>query len=222
MNNSRLQWLLLWARCLAVLVIIQWMCVSVETSSRPIDAWSKSVDAALRRHASWERDVKRRASFERHRRDTGRYIDDTAHIVDVQEYYRIAFEEGWKEPKGEKEKYDLLNALEALIQREDVYNGGNPVIAQDAAAQLGAHSKPIRGRYIVLFQSSDADDYLLDRTIAILQKAHLESKGRIRASDMHPLRHVGKGFTATLNSKAVELVSSCHCELVELFHFFPL
>lgn len=58
-----------------------------------------------------------------------------------------------------------------------------------------------------MFQSDAAGDYLLDRTMAIMQKAHRQSKGRIRASDMHPLRHVGKGFTATLNSKAVELMA---------------
>ena len=194
MNNLRSQWFL----SLAVAVVIQLLVVaSVVTSSRFERERPEDVEVTLR-HATWERLVKRSASVERHRRSTGRrYIDDTSHIVNVQDYYRSVFSEGWEEPKGEKEQYDLLYSLEAIIQDEDRGNS--------ESTSLGVHSKPIKGRYLVMFQSK-ADDYVLDKTMAILQKAHRSSRGRIRASDLHPLRHVGKGFAATLNYKAVKLV----------------
>ncbi len=195
MNNSGRNWLQLWSTGLAILIAVQ---LTVVSSSSDMEDWSENVD----KHVRWERHVRARASLERHRRNAGvHYIDDTAHIVDIQDYYRSVFSEGWEEPQGEKEKYELLNSLEAIIQQED----SGRAVAQDAV-RLGAHSKPIKGRYIVMFQSDAAGDYLLDRTMAIMQRAHRQSQGRIRASDMHALRHVGKGFTATLNSKAVELV----------------
>jgi len=207
MNNPRPQWFVVWASSLALAVVIQLLFVSAVTSTRSVRERPEDADVTAK-HARWERHVKRSASVERHRRSTGRrYIDDTSHIVNVQEYYRTAFSEGWDEPKGEKEKYDLLNSLEAIIQEDDRYRDS---IRDQSASQFGVHSKPIKGRYLVMFQSN-AGDYVLDKTIAILQRAHRSSRGRIRASDMHPLRHVGKGFAATLNYKAVKLVGYFSC-----------
>ena len=135
--------------------------------------------------------------------------DDTSDIVNIQEYYRSVFEHGWDNYRtNEKELYALLSALTSVAQQDVLSGDVNTVSLQESAKEaleLGLHSKPIRGRYIIMFQS-DADDYLLDRTIKVLERAHFESKGGIRASDMHPLRHVGKGLTVTLNSLALELV----------------
>lgn len=205
MNNSRPTWIGSLLICLLVLC----SRTLVESSSQPLEDWISSVEKASS-HRHWERIVKRRASHERtfySRQDK----DDTSHIVNVQDYYRSVFAQGWDTIKSnEKELYDLLNTLETIVQQENVYsNGRNAASIQESAMealQLGVHTKPIRGRYMVLFQSSGADDYLLDRTMKILERAHRESRGRVRASDMHPIRHIGKGFTATLNSKALELV----------------
>lgn len=192
-----------------LICFLQCFCTATEGSPRPLEDWIGSVEKAYN-HRHWERIVKRRAFHER-RFSSRQDRDDTSHIVNIQDYYRSVFAQGWDETKtNEKELYDLLSALTAVVEQENVYsNGGNAASIQESAVEaleLGARSKPIRGRYIVMFQSNDADDYLLDRTMKVLERAHYESKGRIRASDMHPLRNVGKGFTATLNSKALDLV----------------
>ena len=141
-------------------------------------------EGKVENHEHWERIVRRSA---RGWYDPF-YLDDTAHIVDVQDYYRLVLDNDWEE---------------ADIQ-------GNRVQAQELNAKAYSSieiSKPIPGRYIVMLQTY-SDDYILDRTIAILQQAHTESEGRIRAEHITPFRSIGSGFTATMNSKAVELV--CH------------
>ena len=104
----------------------------------------------------------------------------------------------------------MLTTLENVVAQG--YGRGNledkVVLSQSLkdTMQFGTHTKQIRGRYIVMLQDG-TNDYTLDRTMAILSKANQDSNRKIRASDMHALRYAGKGFTATLNSKAVELVS---------------
>jgi hypothetical protein len=171
----------------------------------PVDVndWAASIDEASS-HDHWERIVKRSAHY--HSR-YGDAFDETAHIVNVQEYYRSVFSEGWEEyGNREKELFSLLNKLEAVVDQG--YDNRNRVSSQgvENPIEFGLHTKPIPGRYIVMFQSG-ADDYTLDRTIAVMQRANLASNMKIRATDMSALRYVGKGFTATLNKKAVQLVS---------------
>jgi serine protease len=77
--------------------------------------------------------------------------------------------------------------------------------AQNKDVYVKEMQKQIPGRYIVMLDSS-ADGPMLDKTIAILQQAHRESEGRIRADHITPMRNLGVGFTATMNSKTVELM----------------
>jgi subtilisin family serine protease len=88
------------------------------------------------------------------------------------------------------------------------FHGDTAAVQEGAAAPENGKDleKPIPGRYIVMLDSA-ADDRTLDRTIAILQRAHAESGGRIRADHITPIRNLGSGFTATMNSKAVELMN---------------
>ena len=118
------------------------------------------------------------------------YLDDTAHITSVQDYYRHILESGWEEAEN-----DLKFYYQVQTQRIE------------KAYLTMEISKPIPGRYIVMLQSH-SDETILDRTITILQQAHTESEGRIRAEHITPMRSIGPGFTATMNSKAVELVSA--------------
>jgi hypothetical protein len=153
------------------------------------DLWEELTEGGGRAsdHEHWERIV-RRSSLEWY---DPYYEDDTQHIVDVQDYYRYVLEQDWyAEPQQ-----DLLASNwggdQARIQVEDDY----------------IHmEKPIPGRYIVLLDST-ADVETLDKTVAVLQRAHTESEGRIRAEHITPIRNLGVGFMATMNSKAVELVS---------------
>lgn len=129
----------------------------------------------------------------------GSYSDDVAHSVDVQQYYRQIFEEGWDEPGPEQPSTKLLHADGRVLTNEQQQAGTNRV----------AHSKlrkKIPGRYIVIFLEA-ADNDVVDHTIVKLQQLHWNSNQQVRAADFSPLRHVRKGFIATLNSRAVELVS---------------
>lgn len=165
-------------------------------------------------HDQWERTVRQTA-------ETAWYDDqdDAAHIVDLQEYYRRIFEEGWDEPVSAQEISErdqlvqLLHAVQAAAAQGKVLTDAEKTRVAEEALRLVYPSvgvaknlyKKIRGRYIVMLQSK-ADDYTLDRTIEILQEAHRTSEHRVRVQDITPFRHIGKGFTATMNSKAVELV----------------
>ncbi len=154
-------------------------------------------------HEHWEHIVRRRSIsslFE------NQDIDETSHIVDLQEYYRESLDQGWDE--HDKELMHLLQLLEKVTAQGSVSDEDRASIQdQSHMLEVKVDSKPIRGRFIVMLQS-DADDYTLDRTIQVLNKANKESNQRIRASEIEPLRHL-KAFVATLNSKTLALVSVC-------------
>ncbi len=202
MRFSRLVWEVSFLLCL-----LHQSCVLGGASALPLGEWVASVEKASN-HRHWEHIVRRSAYHARYNSD--HVVDDTAHIVNVQEYYQSIFSEGWDNYRdNEKELFNMLNALENVVAqgygRETLEN---TVTSQDVkhAMEFGTHTKPIPGRYIVMFQAG-TDDYTLDRTMAIMTKANRDSNRKVRASDMNALRYAGKGFTATLNSKAVELVS---------------
>lgn len=195
MNSARVFYKVLFLLCLHY-------CCLLGAAALPIKDWERTVEKASS-HDHWEHIVKRSAFYSRHD-DT---IDDTAHIVNIQEYYRTVFSEGWGNYEdNERKLFKLLNQLEEVVGQSNRPHSDR-VSSQSAenTMEYGLHMKPIRGRYIVMFQS-DADDYTLDRTMAVLQRANLASNMKIRATDLSPLRYVGKGFTATLNKKAVQLV----------------
>ena len=143
-------------------------------------------------HDHWERIVRRSVDWY-----DPYYRDDTLHIVNVQEYYRNVLEEQeWTDDR------QMEHELASLMH---YWNFGKQADVEVDSINMKDLQKPIPGRYIVMLDSS-ADSYTLDKTIAILQHAHTESEGRIRADHITPMRNLGLGFTATMNSKTVELV----------------
>lgn len=163
-------------------------------------------------HDHWEHIVRRRSIMSRF---DVRQEDEASHIVNVQEYYRNVLEQDWPNYRdNERELFNLLHKLEVVSMQRDMTDDQKASIQEQTAKvlELGVHSKPIKGRYIVMLQQ-DANDYVLDRTVAILEKANADSNQRVRATDFTKLRNVGKGFLATMNSKTVDLVSTCilHC-----------
>lgn len=197
----------------AALLCLQQCCVlsaPPQQGSQPqLEEWASKVEKASS-HKHWEHIVRRSAYSSRFNYND--VIDDTAHIVDVQDYYRSVLEQGWDEYSGhEKELFDLLNTLERVVDQSYSRPGLDRVMSQSVqnALSFGVHSKPIPGRYMVMFQTGTSD-YTLDRTMAVMKNANLQSGQRVRATDMTPVRHAGRGFIATLNKKAVELVSVCH------------
>ena len=160
------------------------------------DLWTELTEGEgkAENHEHWERIVRRSA---RGWYDPF-YFDDTAHIVNVQDYYRHVLDNDWEEEQ------EL-----AYLMRQPWNMYGERAETQDLNSKAGSTveiTKRIPGRYIVMLQTN-SDDYILDRTIDILHQAHAESGGRIRADHITPLRNIGPGFTATMNSKTVELVS---------------
>lgn len=172
------------------------------TAALPLDSSEGMADS----HEHWEHIVRRRsvsALFESHD-----VLDETSHIVDLQEYYRESLDQGWDE--HDKELMRLLQILERVTSQGRVSDEDRASIQDEShMLEVKVDSKPIRGRFIVLLQS-DADNYALDRTIQVLSKANEQSKQRIRASEIEALRHL-KGFIATLNSKTLALVGVCVC-----------
>ena len=159
-------------------------------------------------HEHWEHIVKRRSAyslFEPYE------VDEASHIVNVQDYYKETFEQGWDGYRdNEKDLFNLLKTLETAVSQDKPLSKLDKATIQKQTAhvlEFSVHSKPIRGRYMVMLQP-DADDYILDRTVEVLTKANKDSEQRVRASDIHKLRNVGKVFVATLNSKTLDLVSS--------------
>ena len=154
------------------------------------DIWIEFIEGEgkAENHEHWERIVRR--SWAPAGWHDPFYPDDTAHITNVQDYYRHVLESGWEGAENELKYYHQ-------VQMQKIHK----------ACLTMEISKPIPGRYIVMLRSH-SDDTLLDRTIATLQQAHTESEGRIRTEHITPMRSIGPGFTATMNSKAVKLVSA--------------
>lgn len=158
-------------------------------------------------HEHWEHIVRRRSIMSRF--DTRDVSDEASHIVNVQEYYREVLEQDWPGYRdNERDLFNLLHKLEEVSMQKYLSDDEKANIQEQTAKVLetGVYSKPIKGRYMVMFKP-EANDYVLDRTVEILRKANKDSNQRVRATDISTLRHVGKGFIATMNGKTVELVS---------------
>lgn len=152
-------------------------------------------------HDEWEMIVRRSADW-----NDPYYEDDTQHIANVQEYYRYVLEEQeWEEEEREHQQ-ELAQLMHSIFNNRFGGQGGQATVQEGERRQEYRDiQKPIPGRYIVMLDSN-ANSETLDRTVAVLQRTNSESEGRIRAEHITPMRNLG-GFTATMNSKAVELVS---------------
>ena len=188
MRLSREVWV---SVAVCVLCLQQWC---VDSLSSPVEDRAGKVRKASS-HSHWEHLVRKTTRLALHN-SANLQDDDTAHILDVQDYYRTQLSQGWDNHASPEDRATIQGNL-ATIQSL------SPPATEHGSS---SHTKPIKGRYIVMLQSG-TDDSTLDKTMAMLRKANRLSKERVRATDMSPLRHVGKGFTATLNKKAVELVS---------------
>ena len=162
-----------WTFCAIAIALL---CAHVTIAGRGVRA--VPIDGKAESHEHWEHIVRRSAAenWDPH------YVDDTAHIVNVQEYYRDIF--------TDVSNNDVHTELQAY---------------HESKVNVGPRERRIKGRYIVMF-TPDASDYVLDRTIEVLEKVNIETEQRLRATDITPFRYVQKGFTATLNSKTVEAV----------------
>lgn len=181
-----------------ILTLLALLCVNAAHAG-----YALPVEKRAASHEHWEHIAKR--SVEAARLDDS-YEDDTAHIVNIQDYYRQVFHGGWEDYRDrEQELVEELHYLQNAVDQGRKLTSSERIQIQEETARLNTYQKRIQGRYIVLFHPA-TDDYVLDRTVEILQKANRESNQRLRATDISTLRHIRKGFTATLNSKTVQLV----------------
>ena len=183
-------------------VLLVWglLCAAGGTSA------SKKVET----HEHWEHLVKRAAETPRN----GRYPDDeTAHIIDIQQYYRDIFEGRWKEDPDHlsPEEQALLEWVEyktelgkELTQVEQAYT--QELYAREEASTGGIIQKKIKGRYIVML-NSNADNNALNNILKTLEQANSASNQLVGARHIFPVMHMSKGFAATMSSKTAELVS---------------
>lgn len=191
----------------ALLILLTACLWTAMASAAPIDRGDAADPDKARSHEHWEHIVRRRSIMSRF---DARSEDETSHIVNVQEYYRNVLEQDWPNyHDNELELFNLLHKLELVSMQRELTDDQKANIQDETAKvlELGVHSKPIKGRFIVMLQG-EANDYVLDRTVAILEKANADSNQRVRATDFTKLRNVGKGFIATLNQKTVDLVSA--------------
>ena len=166
------------------------------------DLWKELTEGGERAtdHNHWEGIVRRSADWY-----DPTYEDDTQHIVNVQEYYRYVLDEQEWEDEERERTQELARLMHYFF---DNLGQGDATVQEGDGGHVGDRDiqKPIPGRYIVMLDST-ANVETLDKTVAVLQRAHVESEGRIRAEHITPIRNLGVGFMATMNSKAVELVS---------------
>ena len=173
-------------------------------------AGGTSAGKKVETHEHWEHIVKR-ASETPH---DGRYHDDeTAHIVDIQQYYREIFEDSWPEDPDylSPQEKALLNWVEykteqgkELTQNEQAYT--QELYTRDGASKGGLIQKKIKGRYIVMLNSK-ADNNALYKILRTLEEADSTSNQRVGARHIFPVMHLSKGFAATMSRRTVELVS---------------
>ena len=150
-------------------------------------------------HDHWEHIVRRSVeNWPVHRK---RYpVEYEPEIVNVQSYYKnVLLTEDW-----DSEDYATHDTASTQVLKRD-------------------QQKAIPGRYIVMF-SPEARDHHLDRTMELLRYADEKSRRNrwdLRAADFDPIRHVGKGFTATLSSNVVRIVSeNKSCYTLEVYTVF--
>ena len=145
--------------------------------------------ASLRK---WEQLVTKRVDSFKSGRVLAEGIDDeTAHIQDIKSYYRETLDssDGWVEGTG-------IAKTELKMQSyED----------EDLSAKSSFRQKTIDGRYIV-YLAPRSTNQVLERMVRVLELATGATGQNLRADHIEQFRHVGKGFTATLNKNMVELV----------------
>ena len=172
-------------------------------------------------HESWKREVMKTAHLAKY--DLNGELDDTRRIQDIQDYYRDILNEGWEEyDSNERKLQDFLRTIDKVANQDTKYahmSGAVPSVLNHPVLQsvlqssdvqdalfFGTYTKPIMGRYIVALKS-DAGESVLKGIVAIMTEASRASEGKVRATDITVLRYAGNGFIATLNNKALELVS---------------
>lgn len=203
----------LWAASLLLLVT---------SRASPIDEWSETVAKATS-HDHWEHLVRRSAKSA----EAEGIEDDTSHIQDVQEYYRNVFasDSNWDSATplrlssaAEVHNLRIMQSLEAYLQAKNDQEMAKVEAADQSLVPDQSQQKKIKGRYIVTL-SSESSDEVLDRTLSIMKYATSASQQRLRADHITVFRRAGKGFTGTLSSKMVELVSPGPSQQVVCFSF---
>ena len=128
----------------------------------------------------WESMVDDEITKKRESRSIPLQEDDAVYITDLKDHYTEAFAD--------------INDVASV--EESFYPSSREMTRE----------RIVKARYIV-FMTEDSSDKHLDRVVGVLEKANRESNGHYIAKHIKKIRYVGKGFSATLSSSVVELVS---------------
>lgn len=170
-------------------------------------------------HRVWERVIKKSAA---ERATTLRgFADSSSNLLDdVKAYYRIMLDSSFASEEAESDPIVDLNVdsvdTSSNFQPDSSYNRYwiNPAPPFNPKP---LHTAPTRddnllqvkipARYMVMFQARATKDHLT-RTVAVMEEVTRISGRKIRATDFTTYENVANGFTATLNTAAVDAVSA--------------
>ena len=128
---------------------------------------------------------------------------------EVEEWRQIVKESIEESRQRRSVYYDDVSIVSIQEYYREVFDSMNSDVSFQQSGDAGPDKeRPIKGRYIVLLQDYVNDQHL-DDTIEILEKFQGEGENHLVAKHIEPLRHVGKGFTATLSPAVANIVSVC-------------
>ena len=180
-------------------------------------------------HTIWEGAIRR--SAEERASAMQEFADSSSDLLDdIKAYYRIMFDSSFASQAAANDP-----AIDFDIDSTDppryYQTGGtnhrywidpappfNPKPLHTAPARQGDGLQVrIPARYMVMFQSRATADHLT-RTVAVLEEVTRTSGRKIRATDFTVYEHAAKGFTVTLNTAALDAVSTLSNSCSILFY----
>ena len=153
-------------------------------------------------HDIWERAIKKSAKRASDFADSSNLLDD------VKAYYRVVLDTSFASLESDNSPPTESDAASVeppgsryWIETAPPFNAKPLHTGEDGELQVR-----IPARYMVVFQDRATLDYLM-KTVAIMEEVTRTSGRKIRATDFTVYEHVAKGFSATLNTAALDAVS---------------
>jgi len=149
-------------------------------------------------HEIWEREIKKSANYKR----ASEFADSSNLLDDVKAYYRLVLDTNFASAESENSPPNHVQpAGRYWIEPAPPFNPKPLHTGEDGELQVR-----IPARYMVVLQGRATLDHLT-KTVAIMEEVTRTSGRKIRATDFTVYEHVVKGFSATLNTVALDAVS---------------
>ena len=170
-------------------------------------------------HTIWERAIRR--SAEERASAMQEFADSSSDLLDdIKAYYRVMLDSSFASQAAANDPVIDFD-IDSTDPPSYYQTGGtnhrywidpappfNPKPLHTAPERQGDGLQVrIPARYMVMFQSRATADHLT-RTVAVLEEVTRTSGRKIRATDFTVYEHAAKGFTVTLNTAALDAVST--------------